>query len=229
MSERKANDVSESIAPRSHRLMVNCRPEDEGRDMHQEDEICAEGLICTDEEIGMFRSKSAAGCPTHGNCSMCMKSGPVGEKCKESHCTGTHLVAMVHREDELHRSMHWVDAVKLARKFGQGHEVARADRMVNWVDAPRMKFRRATLARKIFQSHVPQMLAEHNEMRLELFPGVQGNDPSVPGSEWRTPSPSVIDRAMPRCQTLCGPSQCCSQQNLLCNLAVTFLGILPRM
>ena len=114
----------------------NYRKDQEGQDIESEDVMRANnGKWCTEEETKAFVEKSIARCPTCGTCLRCMSSGPVGKTCNSCKtCDSNFPVIMV---IPTFTGRQWVvDSKNLARLFKAEHEVAKADRMHDWLRTP---------------------------------------------------------------------------------------------
>ena len=74
--------------------------------------------------------------PTYGNCSMCLRSGPINKMCGEcNHELAFYeiLITRTKPEDE----SRVIDAEYLSGLVNSGHETAMADRVRDWVDLKR--------------------------------------------------------------------------------------------
>ena len=56
-------------------------PDQAGQPLKEEDAIVTDNLVFTEEEIQLFRHKSAMRCPTYGCCPTCMAAGPLLKSC----------------------------------------------------------------------------------------------------------------------------------------------------
>ncbi len=75
-------------------------------------------------ETSIWRHKSAAGCPTCGNCRFCLMAGPVGRRCSE--CNDPKKGHVTMNDGELGK-MKILDSIALADMFGKGFQRARSD------------------------------------------------------------------------------------------------------
>jgi hypothetical protein len=80
-------------------------------------------------ETGNWKEKSTGRCPTYGTRDFCIKAGPTGKKCV---CTDGRYKILFYRR-------HIIDSIKIAELFEEEREVAKADRMQNWIMTPSMQ------------------------------------------------------------------------------------------
>jgi len=118
-----ANDLRE-------RVLTNYTPDQEGKDIKETDVVrpsnrryCRKSAGVHDEEIRSWKWKSNARAPTHGSCGGCMKSGPLGKVCMDCDDKGWKNDYRMMKDGQK-----ILDSITLAEIFGQGHEVAKADR-----------------------------------------------------------------------------------------------------
>jgi hypothetical protein len=81
-------------------------------------------------ETHSWKDKSLGRCPMYGPCSHCYKAGPAGKKGICTH--GDYIILFDQR--------HVIDSIKIAELLEEELEVAKADRMVNWIRTPTMQF-----------------------------------------------------------------------------------------
>ena len=74
--------------------------------------------------------KSTGWCPTYRTCDFCFKAGPTGKKCV---CTDGEYKILFYR-----RTL--IDSIKIAELLEEELEVAKADRMQNWIRTPMMQY-----------------------------------------------------------------------------------------
>ena len=130
------------------RVVVAHADDQEGRDIREGDVVRAEtGLIFTEEEIGRFRLRSNARCPTYGSCEYCYKAGPVGLKCDDCDGVGMYKVVFAHPHESERFSRRIVDSERLARLFNRSVQVAKADRVFDWMRTPNLVIERRIVER----------------------------------------------------------------------------------
>jgi hypothetical protein len=115
------------------RIVIGYTEDQQGQNIRDEDAVrpdnhkwARNGLRETHE----WKKKSSGRCPTYGTCSLCWKAGSAGKKCTSTH--GNYLI--------LFYGFNTLDSITVADIIGQDLEVARADRMQNWVTTPMMQY-----------------------------------------------------------------------------------------
>ncbi len=132
-----------SIPPEPRYIVIGYQGDRDGQCIRDADVISARGLHYSDEEVSAFQAKSTARCPTYGNCSHCLRSGPVGKHCNTCNeqgylCRHEAVYKVVYIEESVTRTAHIIDARKLALTLGNTHEHAMADRTQYWLTTPSM-------------------------------------------------------------------------------------------
>ena len=79
--------------------------------------------------------KSNLRLPTYGNCNNCLRSGPVNKKCNKCDDDRYKYTIMVTWKEPNHEPR-IIDAEYLSRLTDAGHEVAMADRIIDWEGPP---------------------------------------------------------------------------------------------
>jgi hypothetical protein len=114
------------------RIIMGYTDDQEGKDIRDEDVVRPSNGKYTKQgspETNSWQHKSTGRCPTYGTCSFCFKAGPTGKKCT---CTYGNYLILFYRG-------HVVDSITLGEMFEEELEVAKADRMQNWIRTPMMQ------------------------------------------------------------------------------------------
>ena len=142
------------------RIVVAYTDDQEGKDIKDEDVVRAEnGLFYTEEEIGRFRKRSRARCPTYGSCEYCYKAGPVGLKCDDCDGIGTYKVVYAHPQEDKRYARRIVDSEQLAKWFNRSTQIAKADRMFDWGTTPVM-FIEKRIVERLFKEETKRVNEE---------------------------------------------------------------------
>jgi hypothetical protein len=114
------------------RIIVGYTDDQKGKDIRDEDVVRVSNgkwIAQCSTETGTWKEKSTDRCPTYGTCENCFKAGPTGKKCV---CTDGRYKIVFYR-------YHIIDSIKIAKLFEEELEVAKADRMQNWIMTPSMQ------------------------------------------------------------------------------------------
>jgi hypothetical protein len=114
------------------RIIVGYTDDQKGKDIRDEDVVRVSNgrwIAQHSTETGTRKEKSTGRCPTYGTCSFCFKAGPTGKKCV---CTDGRYKILFYR-------YHIIDSIKIAELLEEELEVAKADRMQNWIMTPSMQ------------------------------------------------------------------------------------------
>jgi hypothetical protein len=114
------------------RIIVGYTDDQKGKDIRDEDVVRVSNgkwIAQHSTETGNWKEKSTGRCPTYGTCDFCFKAGPTGKKCV---CTDGRYKILFYRR-------HIIDSIKIAELFEEELEVAKADRMQNWIMTPSMQ------------------------------------------------------------------------------------------
>jgi hypothetical protein len=115
------------------RIIMGYTDDQKGKDIRDEDVVRVSNgkwIAQHSTETGNWKEKSTGRCPTYGTCSFCYKAGPTGKKCV---CTDGEYKIVFYRR-------HIIDSIKIAELLEEELEVAKADRMQNWIMTPSMQF-----------------------------------------------------------------------------------------
>ena len=111
----------------------------DGRDIDDRDVVRPDNLKWAwgSDEHEKWARMSTAACPTYGSCTYCFRGGPVGKLCTE--CMGgpvkqRYYVLRTYNE----RDRYTLDSLTLAGVLGRTHEVAKANRKIDWLQTPTM-------------------------------------------------------------------------------------------
>ena len=154
-------------------IVRNYAPDQEGMDIREEDVIRAgNGKYYSNEEIPQFSRKSAARCPTYGNCKVCWKSGPVGKRCNYITCTGNRgaIYVVTYVLDDTRGKRHTMDAENLATLVHRPHEVAKADGTMTWLSPPSQSYELSHFLQVVVQKQFQyRHTGLERNLDLELF------------------------------------------------------------
>ena len=120
-------------------------------------------------ETEKWKLKSTMRCPTYGNCTSCVRSGPMGMAC--GFCekkTAGYLCVYISRNFK-HQ---WIDAQWLAGKmFRDGHVTAMANRKVGWLRTPIVSTRDGESGMWVrrFFPHEPGMNEEERKLACDAY------------------------------------------------------------
>jgi hypothetical protein len=115
------------------RIIRGYTDDQKGKDIQDEDVVRPSNGKWTAQgspDTGNWKEKSTGRCPTYGTCSFCYKAGPTGKKCV---CTNGEYKSLFHRR-------YIIDSIKIAELLEEELEVAKADRMQNWIRTPTMQY-----------------------------------------------------------------------------------------
>ena len=154
----------DEIPNRSQRIVKGYTDDQEGKDIRDEDVVRPSNGKYTKQgspETNSWQHKSTGRCPTYGTCSFCFKAGPTGKKCT---CTYGNYLILFYRG-------HVVDSITLGEMFGEELEVAKADRMQNWIRTPMMQLNSdccdLAMRRKVNKENGDMDDDEKNKLRLK--------------------------------------------------------------
>jgi hypothetical protein len=112
------------------RVLKRYTPDQEGQDIQDHDvarpsneRYYRPSVGVHDQEMYSWEWISNARAPTYGSCGGCMRSGPLGKVCMDCNDKGWKNDYRMMRDGQK-----ILDSITLAEIFGQGHEVAKADR-----------------------------------------------------------------------------------------------------
>jgi len=133
--KNKINKIDNDQPGSNHQrfIVVNYSADQEGQDIRDEDVVRPLNHRWTHRykqdrtEIGSWKDKSYARCPTYGSCQNCMKSGPVGKVCKDCPIENDLQPGYVILRNEDGSKI--LDSITIAQMLGQRHETAKADRL----------------------------------------------------------------------------------------------------
>ncbi len=114
------------------RIIKGYTDDQEGKDIRDEDVVRPSNGKYTKQgspETNSWQQKSTGRCPTYGTCSFCFKAGPTGKKCP---CTNGDYLILFYRR-------YIINSITFGEMFGEELEVAKADRMQNWIRTPMMQ------------------------------------------------------------------------------------------
>ena len=133
------------------RVVKNYTPDQEGQAIKDKDVArpfnqrwYRQSVGTHDQEMWSWKWISNTSAPTYGSCGGCMRSGPLGKVCMECNDKGWETGYRMMRDGQK-----ILDSITLAKIFGQGHEVAMADRFCT----PQMQ-----VMREYGASHIDQTL-----------------------------------------------------------------------
>jgi hypothetical protein len=115
------------------RIIVGYTNDQKGKDIRDEDVVRISNgrwIAQHSTETGTWKEKSTGRCPTYRTCSFCFKAGPTGRK--KCVCTDGRYKILFYR-------YHIIDSIKIAELLEEELEVAKADRMQNWIMTPSMQ------------------------------------------------------------------------------------------
>ena len=135
-------------------------------------------------ETEKWKLKSTMSCPTYGNCTSCVRSGPTGMACGFCQDKSAGYLCVYISRNFKHQ---WIDAQWLAGKmFRDGHVTAMANRKVGWLRTPIMRIHVDEMIRWV-RRYLPEELgmsdkerriacdAPHRELKKELLSGWDGS------------------------------------------------------
>ena len=120
---------NDEIPNKPQRIIKAYTDDQEGKDIRDEDVLRPSNGRYTKQgspETKTWEQKSTGRCPTYGTCTFCFKAGPAGKKCL---CTNGEYLILFYRS-------HIIDSITFGEMFGEELEVAKADRMQNWLRTP---------------------------------------------------------------------------------------------
>jgi hypothetical protein len=115
------------------RIIMGYTNDQKGKDIRDEDVVRLSNGKWTAQgshNTGNRKEKSTGRCPTYGTCSFCYKAGPTGKKCV---CTDGEYKILFYQK-------YIMDSIKIAELLEEELEVAKADRMQNWIMTPSMQY-----------------------------------------------------------------------------------------
>ena len=125
-------NTTKKLLNQPQRVVVDYTPDQEGKDI-KDDDVVRPKNHKTCETYGDERrewwQKSTIGMATYGNCPYCLKSGPTGLNCNVCKVKGK-----APRYSVLVNNNKFLDAITISELMEQGHETARADRMMAQTD-----------------------------------------------------------------------------------------------
>ena len=155
---------NDEIPNKPQRIIKAYTDDQEGKDIRDEDVLRPSNGRYTKQgspETKTWEQKSTGRCPTYGTCTFCFKAGPAGKKCL---CTNGEYLILFYRS-------HIIDSITFGEMFGEELEVAKADRMQNWLRTPMMQLNLdccdLAIRRKVNKDNKDMDDDEKNKLRLQ--------------------------------------------------------------